>query len=373
MSSSALISFASLKPSLLFVATAILTTIALHFPHRLHRFFLLPTWFLTAWSLASVDGDATSGGPIGLDSYTAITCIIYMLILLRILLAEKHSLLDKAEETGNLAQSRNSVVSPSRTSISEACRIWNNPRQLSFRRPVPGSVPWPELLRFTLLRVAKAGIIILIDRVLVQKIRASLTATCTVFDFTPDQEPILRRLLEMDEDDPVSQHQLLLRAFMSVSWVWANVLILESYHAVLSVLFVAVLRFDNPEDWPPLFGNLAEAWTKAIVAFGIFFLSGLAHAVAAWKVGQGEAYRDLLFFCANFIVVGVEILGSGLVRSMVRKTRYATLLRDRRLEIVQKTLGFAWVFAWFFWATPRWMYSKTLRWSLKQALLQSRT
>ncbi|XXH03520.1 BAR adaptor protein Hob1 [Hypoxylon texense] len=333
-----------------------------------------------------------------------------MLILPRILLFEKHSLLPGAVDTSKPTRPHNFIVSPSRSSLSAACRIWNNPRQLPFRRAGPGSASWPALLRFTLYRIFKVGTIILIDRVLVQRIRANLTASSTLFDFTPDQEPILRRLFERDEDDPVTRHQLILRAFMSVSWIWANVLILESYHAVLSIFFVVVLRFDDPEDWPPLFGSVTEAWSvkrfwgkfwhriatptfatwarvisrhllklspgsvseKAFVAFGIFFLSGLAHAISAWRIGQGDAHRDLLFFCANFVVVATEILVASLVKNAVRKTRYAALLRDRRCRIAGKAAGFVWVFIWFFWTTPRWMYSKTLRWSLKQVLLQSR-
>ncbi|KAI1778345.1 hypothetical protein F4818DRAFT_438511 [Hypoxylon cercidicola] len=78
-----------------------------------------------------------------------------------------------------------------------------------------------ELLKLTLYRIFKVGIVILIERMLVKKIRAHITASCTLFDFTPDQEPTLRRLIERDEDDPVSQHQL----------------ILESYHAVFSTPF----------------------------------------------------------------------------------------------------------------------------------------
>ncbi|KAI2638974.1 membrane bound O-acyl transferase family-domain-containing protein [Hypomontagnella submonticulosa] len=403
------VSYESMKPGILFLAAASLTTIALHFPTRHHRFFLLPAWFLIAWSLVSVNGDNASEGLIGLNSYIAITCIISILVLPQILLFQNHSLLVGAKTPTNPEAPGWFIIPASRVSIAAAYRIWNNPRHLSLQRPGSGSASWPELLKFALFRIFKAGIIIFIDRVLLQKIRLYLTASSTLFDFTPDQEPILRRLLENDEDDPVSQHQLILRAFMCVSWMWANFLILESYHAVLSIVFVVVLRLDDPEDWPPLFGSPAEAWTvrrfwgkfwhrlptptfavwaqlvsrrllgqkpgsgvdKAVVAFGIFFLSGLAHAIAAWRVGEGDAHRDVLFFCANFVVVGVEILATSLAKNSVRKTKYEVFLRNRRMQAAGKILGYIWVFAWFFWAAPRWLYSKTLRWSLKQAILQS--
>ncbi|OTB16651.1 hypothetical protein K445DRAFT_59145 [Daldinia sp. EC12] len=296
------------------------------------------------------------------------------------------------------------------SSISASCWIWNNPRHLSYPRSRSGSLSPSELLKYALFRIFKIGVIILIDRIIVRDLCEHISATSTILDFTPDQEPIIRRLLERDEDDPVSRHQLLLRAFICISWMWPNILVLESYHALLSLLFVVVLRFDGPEDWPPLFGSPLEAWTvrrfwgkfwhriasptfhtyaevfsqyilrlkpestveKAIVAFGIFFLSGLLHAVTAWKVGHGEGHRDMLFFCANYFVIGGEILISRLLRNLARKTKYEARLKDSKMRVAEKALGFVWVFAWFFWSTPRWLYPKILRWSLKQAILQSR-
>ncbi|KAI2606028.1 uncharacterized protein GGS25DRAFT_499221 [Hypoxylon fragiforme] len=47
------------------------------------------------------------------------------------------------------------------------------------------------------------------------------------------------------------------------------------------------------------------------------------------------------------------------------------VVKDQRVRIVGRGLGFVWVFAWFFWVTPRWVYAKTLCWSLRQALLRS--
>ncbi|KAI2776861.1 membrane bound O-acyl transferase family-domain-containing protein [Daldinia loculata] len=405
------LSYELFKPNIILVAAILLTTLALHFPPKLRPFFLPPAWLLAAWSFTSVQGSTTSGGLIGLESYTAITCIIHMLILPRILYFEIHSLLSKTTETGNPTYSNNFALPPNRSSLSAACWIWNNPRHLSRQRLGPGTAPWPKLLKFALFRICKIGIIVLIDRAFVKKASEYINATSTIFDFTPDQEPILRRLFVGDEDDPVSGHQLLLRAFVCVSWIWTNILILESCHAILSLLFVVILRFDDPEDWPPLFGNPTEAWTvrrfwgrfwhriasptfyiyakifsqrilklkpssavdKAIVSFGIFFLSGLIHAITAWKVGQGEARRDLLFFCSNYLAVGGEIFLSTLLRNLVRKTKFEELLRDPRMRVAGKALGFIWVFAWFFWSAPRWLYPKTLRWSLKQAILRSRT
>lgn len=184
-----------------------------------------------------------------------------MRILPRMLLIEQNSLVHDARSY-KLGKYTTVVVSPSRSSLSAAWRIWNNPRDLSFARPDPASAPysWPVLGMFGLFWASKAGAIMPIDRLLFQTVREGLTASSSLSHFTPDQESIIRRFLDPD-DDPVSSHELLLRAFMSLSWVWANVLILETYHAILVIVFVVILRRDYVGDWPPLFGTLAEPWT----------------------------------------------------------------------------------------------------------------
>ncbi|KAI8962865.1 membrane bound O-acyl transferase family-domain-containing protein [Daldinia sp. FL1419] len=318
-------SYESIKPESLLVISIIFTVLGLHFPSKLRPLFLPPTWLLAAWSFASVQDSTASKGLIGLESYTVMTSIIHMLILPRILYFESQSALPKASKSDKPTSLDSLNLSLSRSSMSAACWIWNNPRHLSRQRSEAGLAPWSEVLKFALFRILKIGIFIFIDRFLVQRLHGHVTSTTTILDFTPDQEPILRHLLEWD-DDPISSRQLLLRAFVCVSWMWTNVLMLESYHAILSLLFVVVLRFDDPEDWPPLFGNPVEAWSvrrfwgrfwhriasptfdtyariisqrilrlkpgssadRAIAAFGIFFLSGLVHAITAWKVGQGE-------------------------------------------------------------------------------------
>lgn len=91
----------------------------------------------------------------------------------------------------------------------------------------------------------------------------------------------------------------------------------------------------------------------------------------AWRIGQGYAHLDLLFFCSNFVVVLAEILVSKLVKKALRKTAYEEMLRDPKLQRIGKALGLLWVFTWFYWAVPRWIYPKTLRWVIKQTVFQA--
>ncbi|KAJ0344515.1 hypothetical protein KNSL1_009289 [Colletotrichum chrysophilum] len=167
--------------------------------------------------------------------------------------------------------------------------------------------------------------------------------------------PMVHRAVEI-LFDPVSQRQIFLRIFTVFSWIWSNFLILESYHAILSTTFV-LLGIDNPADWPPLFGSITDAWTvqrfwgrfwhriaaptlttwthtilrikdesqttfeKAAVAFGVFFLSGIMHMTAAWRTDEGYVHLDVMFFCANFFAIAVEIVVSRAWMQVVRRAK----------------------------------------------------
>ncbi|KAF6816314.1 hypothetical protein CPLU01_13875 [Colletotrichum plurivorum] len=421
MPSDALVSFHTLKPGLLFASSAVLTVVALHFPPKLHRFFLVPTWALAAWSIAAVTDEVTpkAGVLANLDTYTVITSFLYVLILPTILLVESHSLVQGQDERAAKGCKSHGFVWPSRGTISAACRVWNNPRNLVFPRPPsPGSVPWSSLLRFALFRGLKVMSIILVDHWVVQRAQQYLLSRSDLLDFTPDQHqtirPVLAQFVFSDSKgryEPLTSHVLQLRAFMSVSWIWANFAAVETFQAGLSVLFVVVLHLDDPEDWPPLFGSFAEAWSvrrfwgrfwhriatptltrwallcvkgrwgkprtaleKTTVAFGVFILSGVMHATAAWRTGQKFAGRDVWFFSANFLVIAVEIIVSWLYKRVLKGSKlHEAISTSPFLSAATRTLGFIWVFAWFFWAVPRWLYPNTLRMLIKEALIQARS
>ncbi|KAL7623013.1 hypothetical protein AAE478_006692 [Parahypoxylon ruwenzoriense] len=82
----------------------------------------------------------------------------------------------------------------------------------------------------------------------------------------------------------------------------------------------------------------SSALERTVVAFGIFFLSGFAHAVAARRARQDEEHRDLLFFWENSLLMGAEILISTRVKSTAQKTKYETYLWNHRLQVAGKAL-----------------------------------
>ncbi|KAF3802854.1 Acetyltransferase ataH [Colletotrichum gloeosporioides] len=398
---------------MLFVASATLTTFTLHLPPQFHSWLFLPAWLLTALSLASVKEEMTPRGPVALNSYTVITCFIFMLNLPTILLFENHSFEPRPDQETGQRDRASLLPWPTRRSVAAACRIWNNPRNLQFRKSGPASASWNALIRFLFRRGSRVAVGFLVDRLVVQRIQGHLSAASNLLDFTPDQQQIIRPIfshLFLDGIEspyrPISSHRLALRAFMSVSWIWTNFLVLEFYHLVLAIIFVIILRLDDPEDWPPLFGSISDAWTlqrfwgrfwhrvatptlttwtrfllqgaktralgKVLQAFGVFLLSGLMHATASWRTGQHFEHLDVWFFCVNFVAVGAEITAIKSLSWGLRDTKIALLVeKSWPMRMMSKAFGFTWVFAWFFWSVPRWLYPKTMRWAIKQALIQS--
>jgi hypothetical protein len=148
---------------------------------------------------------------------------------------------------------------------------------------------------------------------------------------------------------------------------------------------VGVLRLDSPEEWPSMFGSPLEAYSlrrywgkfwhrlvyrpylglasvvagklhisslgtklvKAFLAFLIFLISGLAHAVVSLHGGNSvEALDDIAFYCMNFAVIAAE----GVIY------RLASPVRRLLPSWCCKVFGFVWVFAFWFWAAPKWAY-----------------
>ncbi|PTB49606.1 hypothetical protein M431DRAFT_97111 [Trichoderma harzianum CBS 226.95] len=173
---------------------------------------------------------------------------------------------------------------------------------------------------------------------------------------------------------------------MSVNWIWSSYAILSGAHGLLAILFVSLLGCDQPEEWPPLFGNITQAYSlrrfwgivwhklhtkpydsfmsplfqpqreqwgfihKSLRAFLMFFLSAICHALSNRAVSKKtHIVSEIHFFLLNYVLCLTETVGEWTVEH--------TLKLDWRLR---RAVGYTWVLFVFICLVPGWRYPLVL-------------
>ncbi|KAK3167037.1 hypothetical protein OEA41_010162 [Lepraria neglecta] len=181
----------------------------------------------------------------------------------------------------------------------------------------------------------------------------------------------------------VSARETLLRAGLTVHFVWEAWALITSYHNALAIVFVS-LGLDEPRDWPPIYGSISETyiikrfWGKfwhrltyrtyktygAIISenflrlrpggvvhrlaveFFVFLSSGAIHAMVTWQLGYRCGYwEDIAWFSLNFVAI--------LVEGLVQKVDLRLLGGHLTHPSLGKVAGSVWVFTVFFWSLPK--------------------
>lgn len=213
--------------------------------------------------------------------------------------------------------------------------------------------------------------------------------------FAAPSQPLIRRLLRLTKDlnNPVTLDALALRAGVTFYWLWLTTTLLITANVTLSLIFVSILRLDEPDDWPAFFGNPSEAYTMRrfwgkfwhrgavrplasvsraiasrllgsklsrrydgqVCAFGIFAISGIYHSACSWVLGDRCGWKDeLWFFLMNFLVCATErlLLCYGKLASQKLGLAWTPS------TVVRRTLGYVWVVCFLCWLVPKWQYPK---------------
>jgi hypothetical protein len=201
-------------------------------------------------------------------------------------------------------------------------------------------------------------------------------------DFGPTKQSLMPILTKRD---------LSIRAIISFYWIWNSYTILESIHNLAAIGFVTVLSWDDPSEWPFLFGDIAEAYSlqrfwgvfwqrlhvgvftrymsiisrdhywvqrhfnqyhvlaiwSTLRAFWMFLASAICHAAADWTITRRlDIAREVRFFLSNFALcfmerlVGLAFWGG----STKERCRWACFV------------GYLWVMAAFFVLVPPWYF-----------------
>ncbi|KEQ81860.1 hypothetical protein M438DRAFT_383288 [Aureobasidium pullulans EXF-150] len=221
------------------------------------------------------------------------------------------------------------------------------------------------------------------------------------WEFDQYAQTYLRRLPFFEAIEPVTLRETCIRVVFTFRWIWLSFVDIDAAHTFLSIMFVGLLQLDSPAEWPPMFGSPSKAFTirrywgrfwhrlvhkpylslakivagrlcvpslghsaeKVFLAFLIFLISGLAHAMVSLQRGKlVEAVDDVAFYCVNFFVMATEgcVLGS------------AGPMRGLLPQWCWKIIGYVWVFTFWFWVAPKWSYSEVHGEMLKEIERQNR-
>jgi hypothetical protein len=366
-----------------FLSSSSISIVALNSPyshsHRLILLIPLTSFALLAfWHIRDVSPSVTVNNILGLF------VLIWFAHISDVLLVEKHVM---------------SRLDGGSWDWKASYKIWINARRIGTKRQVPNIRSRTGASR-TYLRNEKK-IRISSTRSFLSRRLISLTTigiACylhgrlfvlhqpiNVSDLAPPKHQFLRRLSQ------ITTREIVVRACLLIQWVWLEWTVLTGLHDALAILFVS-LQFDPCEDWPPLFGNLAEAYTirrfwskfwhrivyrpymdfasallrdvfgisrasaayRLLVTFLVFLFSGIVHALVSWRLGyRCGVWEEVAWFCMNFVAILFEdAVQQGFV---IVSRRYQW---DKSYHTFWKPLGFIWVFGFFFWSYPKVYYPK---------------
>jgi hypothetical protein len=203
-----------------------------------------------------------------------------------------------------------------------------------------------------------------------------------MMDFLPIKETYFRRI------GSVTFRETVIRVWIVTVFIWNSVCTYNTIYKILAMIFVGT-GLDEPEDWPPLFGDIREAtsirnfWAKfwhrlvyrSYSSYGIwitknvlrlphssfigklfinlyvFSMSGIVHALAIRQVQYSCGYwEEIRFYVLNFFAILLEtIVLAG----------FSKVTKGYKVNsTVSKTIGYSWVFMFLFWVQPKTQYPK---------------
>ncbi|KAI4759394.1 hypothetical protein E4T52_07628 [Aureobasidium sp. EXF-3400] len=289
--------------------------------------------------------------------------------------------------------------------INAAYKLLFDVRHLSQSRttspPGAGTGSRKVLLAFVTSRLLKLLVYWLLTVHLFTPLIPLIFGPVEPWEFDRYAQTYFRRIPLFDTREPITTRETLIRTVFTIRWIWLNFVDVDAAHTFLSIVFVGILRLDMPEEWPPMFGSPLEAYSlrrywgrfwhrlvyrpylslarvvagklhcnafgskfeKCFLAFMIFLISGVAHAIVSLQEGNlAEAFDDIAFYSINFLIITIEGIVIGI----------ASPLRRFLPHSCWRLIGFVWVFMFWFWAAPKWAYHEIHEELLKEAEKRNR-
>lgn len=277
-------------------------------------------------------------------------------------------------------------------------RIWLNPRLI---RVHPTDPALPERSGkqsravFLVLQCSKLLIYYIIQTKISPALFDEVVIDILPSDVAPYQQSLWRPL------DGLTARECLNVTFVTLSSFWTTFVYLDGTNALMAAFFVTI-GLDDPEDWPPLFGNLSQAaglrnfWSRfwhtlpmkpyksigefvsfrvcrwsprsfahkstiALVAFG---LSGASHALVDWQRGSPDWHLDIYWFLLNFLGCTSESIFVKMLRHLAWRAGLERHLRTLEESWLGWFVGYIWVCVFFCWTVPMWRFPDIHRQSL---------
>lgn len=204
----------------------------------------------------------------------------------------------------------------------------------------------------------------------------------TLDDVAPDKQSFLPSMVYRD---------LAIRTITSTHWIGSTYCLMSAAHDLCAVLFVSILRWNSASDWPPLFGQLSNAfslrrfwgsfWHKLHVApfeafmpssirrqkgdsvqtatlknalrsLWVFAVSAACHARMNWALyRQNTVMSEIRFWAVNWAVCFLETI----LARIVKDTSLELRVRRQHWRL-RRGLGYICVWAYFMCTVPAWQY-----------------
>lgn len=387
---------AAIEPYLLLCLSIIFTVTALHCNIvSVRRFLFVPAYGLTLASFYRIGPTTTLLSPPYLDYALAVTCILNLIILPRILLLQPF-VFGETLQNNYSSLPGTSWTRMTWETLHKSSKVWNNPRAISTIFKPRTACSRTYLALFGTVRFLRVVLLTAVHHNLSLHVITPVFMEIRLDDLRPEKRGIVRRAFT--DYRQIESFEILLRLLLPLNWVWMNYACLEIYHDCLSIVFTCLMPIDDPDDWPSLYGSILEAYSvqqfwgrfwhriprynleavarpisksvlgektlhqahKVFSAFLIFAFSGIVHALVAWRTTEGFEERDIVFFLANFACVAAE-------RSIVYIFRHffsAACVIDgngrseKTVGLLPRLAGMLWVYAWLIWILPKWQYPK---------------